>query len=239
MSTSAAGDALSARRDETLEAIARNVRGTFQTVEDMTQSFIREAILRGVYRPGERLNQDSIATTLGVSRMPVRASLRQLEGEGLLRIHPHRGATVSVLRPDEIAEIYEMRVLLESYLLERAIPHLTDAVLAELRELVAELENETQLEARLEKRKLFYQRLYWLAQRPRAVAQVNALRASVGRYLLLQRLDEHTSHGGLIGFLEARDTAGAVSWLHQHLGHVCHELQQLVAAEENSVDTGA
>ncbi|WP_409371407.1 GntR family transcriptional regulator [Mycolicibacterium murale] len=55
-----------------------------------------------------------MAESLGVSRMPVRASLRQLENEGLVQINHHRGATVSVLRPEEINEIYELRILLET-----------------------------------------------------------------------------------------------------------------------------
>ena len=62
---------------DALAAIATSVRGSFQTVEDMAQSFIREAIHQGIFPPGHRLNLDGIAATLGVSRMPVRASLRQ------------------------------------------------------------------------------------------------------------------------------------------------------------------
>ncbi len=69
-------------RRSQLEAVASTVRGAFSTVEEMTESFIREAILQGVLRPGDRLQQDEIAAVLGVSRMPVRASLRQLEAEG-------------------------------------------------------------------------------------------------------------------------------------------------------------
>src|SRR3954463_2354238 len=109
-----------------LSRIADSVRGTFQTVEDMTQSFIREAIMQGVFRPGQRLNLDTIAESLGVSRMPVRARLRQLENDGLVQRHHCRGVTVSVLRADEIAEIYELRILLESYLLKLAIAALDD-----------------------------------------------------------------------------------------------------------------
>jgi len=215
---------------EVLQAIAGSVRGAFQTVEDMTQSFIREAIVQGVFPPGQRLNLDLIASTLGVSRMPVRASLRQLESEGLLTIHPYRGATVSVLDAHEIAEIYELRILLEGYLIEQAIPKLDDAALAELRSIVDELEATDELGARLELRDAFYAALYNRAERPRAVAQVTQLRGAVGRYLLLQRVEENPVHGDFFQFVSARDVHKAKAWLAEHLALVSTTLQQLVSA---------
>lgn len=223
------------RVSDELTEIAASVRGTFQTVEEMAQSFIREAILCGALRPGERLNQDRIAAVLGVSRMPVRASLRQLEAEGLLRIHTHRGAIVSVLRPEEIAEIYDMRVLLEGYLLEHAINRMTDEELSDLERMVVELEAEADLTARFELRKAFYRKLYSLADRPRALTTAEHLRASVGRYLLIQRVDEHCQHNDhnhhdeLVDYLRNRDSDGAKKWLAVHLGHVSAMLQAMVA----------
>lgn len=213
---------------DVLRGIADSVRGSFQTVEDMAQSFIREAIHRGAFPPGQRLNLDTIAATLGISRMPVRASLRQLESEGLLRIHPYRGATVSVLRPEEIAEIYDMRILLESYLLEHAIDNLDDDVLTRLESVVEDLERASDLGDRLEKRRLFYQVLYGQAQRPRTLMQVEHLRGSVGRYLLLQRVDEHHGHEVLMGYLRARDVEAARLWLSAHLRRVSSMLQEMV-----------
>lgn len=216
-----------------LEAIAASVRGTFTTVEDMTQSFIREAIVQGVFPPGERLNLDTIAATLGVSRMPVRASLRQLESEGLVRINAYRGATVSVLRAPEIAEIYELRVLLEGYLLEHAMATMDDAVLDRLEGIVRELDGDEELGDRLENRRMFYQVLYEAADRPRALAQVNNLRSSVGRYLLLQRVDEGHGHERFMALLRARDLPAAKAWLVEHLERVSAKLQSMVSEEQS------
>lgn len=213
-----------------LSDIAGSVRGSFQTVEDMTQAFIREAISQGAFPPGHRLNLNTIAATLGVSRMPVRASLRQLESEGLLIIHPYRGATVSVLGAKEIAEIYELRVLLESYLLEHAMANLTEDVLQELRVIVDDLEASVEPGSRLDKRYAFYEVLYECADRPRALAQAKHLRAAVGRYLLLQRVDENHVHEEFFGYLSARDLDKAKVWLSSHLMHVSEKLQHLVDA---------
>ena len=69
-----------------------------QTLTGMTLEAMRERILRGEYPEGEPLRQDAIAEELGVSRIPVREALRQLEAEGLVTFSPHRGAVVSTLR---------------------------------------------------------------------------------------------------------------------------------------------
>lgn len=226
--------------DETaaLSAIADSVRGTFQTVEEMTQSFLREAILQGVFRPGQRLNLDTIAESLGVSRMPVRASLRQLESEGLVQIHRYRGATVSVLRADEIAEIYEMRILLEGHLLKLAIKGLDDALLDRLEEIAHSVDEADELSARLDYRYQLYETLYERADRPRILAQVNSLRGSVGRYLLLQRVDQHHDHEDLIAHLRARDSRAAAAWLTKHLNKVSNALQALVASQDDANEAG-
>src|SRR3954464_5168926 len=138
MARKAIGDERTAEQAERLEAIVESVRRTFNTVEDMAQSFIREAIVTGGFRPGQRLNLDAIAATLGISRMPVRASLRQLETEGLIQMTPYRGARVSVLSPAEIAEVYEMRILLECYLLKQLMPRIDDALIDRLEEMVGQ-----------------------------------------------------------------------------------------------------
>jgi DNA-binding GntR family transcriptional regulator len=218
-----------ASRLDELQEVAKDIRGSFLTVEEMTESFIRQAILRGVFRPGERVPQDEIAAALGVSRMPVRASLRPLEAEGLLDIRPHRGAVVASLRREELTELYEMRILLEGYLLERAIANLTEDDLARLEEIAERLESAEGLAEGLEARKSFYGELYALADRPRTAALVEQLRDSVGRYLLLQRVDE-SSHGhfALLDYVRDEDAAGARKWLDEHLHRVSAELQALV-----------
>lgn len=219
-----------------LRQLADSVRGSFKTVEEMAQAFIREAIHQGVFRPGERLNLDTIAATLDISRMPVRSSLRPLEAEGLVRIHPHRGATVSVLRAEEIAEMYELRALLEGYLLEHAMANLDEQVLDELDQIAKGLEDEHELASSLDLRWRFYQLLYEQAGRPRALQQVNHLRGSVGRYLLLQRVSEHPEHKVFVGYLRRQDLAAAKAWLAGHLAHVSESLQQMVATSEDGAN---
>ena len=94
-----------------------------QTVASMTVEALRERILRGDFPEGEPLRQDALAEELGVSRIPVREALRQLEAEGLVTFSPHRGAVVSTLSLEEIEELFELRADIECELLRRAIPN--------------------------------------------------------------------------------------------------------------------
>src|SRR5690242_3486105 len=75
---------------------------------------IRGQILDGKLRPGERLVEDRLSAELGVSRVPVREALRGLSMEGLVRLEPNRGATVTEVTPELVAELVEVRTLLEA-----------------------------------------------------------------------------------------------------------------------------
>jgi DNA-binding GntR family transcriptional regulator len=87
---------------------------------------LREAILVGRYRPGERLVQDDLATSLGISRIPLREALRQLEGEGLVIISPRRGATVRPLAPKDVVDLYDIRLSLETLAARRGAERYVD-----------------------------------------------------------------------------------------------------------------
>jgi DNA-binding GntR family transcriptional regulator len=106
----------------------------------MTVEALRERILRGDYPDGEPLRQDALADELGVSRIPVREALRQLEAEGLVTFHPHRGAVVASLSLDEIAELFELRAEIECDLLRRAIPKMTQEQLDRATDVLDEFE---------------------------------------------------------------------------------------------------
>ena len=106
----------------------------------LTVDAIREKILAGEYREGEPLRQDAVAAELGVSRIPVREALRQLETEGLVTFHAHSGAAVSMLSLGEIKELFELRALIEADLLRKAIPVMQDKDLERAEEILEQYE---------------------------------------------------------------------------------------------------
>jgi DNA-binding GntR family transcriptional regulator len=98
----------------------------YRTTQAMVAGGLRQGILSGALGGGRPLRQDEIAREFGVSRIPVREALRQLEGEGLVTFYPHRGATVSELSYEEATEIGEIRASSETLALKRALPNMTE-----------------------------------------------------------------------------------------------------------------
>ncbi len=103
---------------------------------------LRNAILDGRLPCGTAMRQQELASLFGVSRMPVREALRQLEAQSLLHVVTHKGAVVAPLIEDNSAETYALRMLLESEALRLSIPLLTDADLAQAEACINALESE-------------------------------------------------------------------------------------------------
>jgi DNA-binding GntR family transcriptional regulator len=103
---------------------------------------VRQAIVSGSLKPGERIYQETVAEELGLSRIPVRDALRQLESEGLVRLTPNSPARVAEFDSAEFEEVYAMRERLEPLAVERSVPNLTDEQLSEVESLLGALEDE-------------------------------------------------------------------------------------------------
>lgn len=102
---------------------------------------LRDAVLQGRIRPGERLTTMTLCSMLGMSSTPVREAIRRLEAEGLLVNEPHRGVTVNDLDGLDTDEFFAMRPPMESLATRLATPQLTPADLAALADIHAELEH--------------------------------------------------------------------------------------------------
>lgn len=219
-----------------LEEIAINARRSYRTVEDMVCDALREAIITGVFLPGSRLRQDQIAETLGVSRMPVRASLRKLEAEGLVIFYPHRGATVRAISSEEVAEIYELRTILETYALGILLEEITDEEIAEIELVANEMDLEQDPMRWFEIRQLFYRQLYQIAGRPKLSELIAKLRLEITAYLLTIRVAD--DHSELIGYIKQRNKEAAIKWLEDHLSEISERLQRIVNEERFNSETG-
>lgn len=88
---------------------------------------LRQAILAGRLRPGDRLLESDIARQMQVSRAPVREALRLLENDGLVETAAHRGTFVTTVEPDECRELYELRAVIEGYAARLAVRKGADA----------------------------------------------------------------------------------------------------------------
>jgi DNA-binding GntR family transcriptional regulator len=216
---------------ERLSSIAERARSQYMTIGDMAYSVLREAILSGVLAPGEHLRQDALADSLGISRIPIRSALFQLESDGLIEFRPHRGAVVSMLTVEQMREIYELRIVLESHALRKAIRNMTPQRLRRLESLARTLDREHG-DAFVRARIAFYRELYAADDNPLLVSLIERLRSDVGRYWLRRRVVGHEGghpvHTDLLELARQGDEEGAVQWLAAHLAHVRDELSALL-----------
>jgi DNA-binding GntR family transcriptional regulator len=113
---------------------------TYGHVQDAVVDGIRDMILKGHLKPGDRLRQDELADTFGVSTMPIREALRQLQAEGLVIFRPRRGATVASLSVSEYEEIYRIREELEILACRWAAEDFERIPIDRLRVLLGEIE---------------------------------------------------------------------------------------------------
>jgi DNA-binding GntR family transcriptional regulator len=86
-----------------------------QTLREKILESIRDAILRGVLKPGEKVAEPELAERFGISRTPIREAFRQLESEGYLTVIPRKGAVVTALSERDVEEFYSIKSILEGY----------------------------------------------------------------------------------------------------------------------------
>lgn len=98
-----------------------------KTKNEAVYEKLREAIIQGVLKPGQKLVISSLSKEFGCSEIPIREAIRRLESNELINLVPHVGATVSKIDEKEVTEIYLIRIELESLAARLATPHLTTA----------------------------------------------------------------------------------------------------------------
>lgn len=209
-----------------------------QTIASMTVEALRERILRGDYPEGEPLRQDALADDLGVSRIPVREALRQLEAEGLVTFSPHRGAVVSSLSLDEIDELFELRAEIECEILARAIPRMTADQLERATDVLDEFDDALATGEATRWGPLnwhFHAALYAPANRNLTMGVLQKLHQHSDRYFRMQVLLAHggeranTEHRAIANAVCAKDVESATELMRSHIlgaGRSLHAMLQ-------------
>jgi DNA-binding GntR family transcriptional regulator len=209
--------------------MVRPLAGRPTTAERMVHTILQQRILDGILRPGERIDLDAIAQELAVSRTPVRTALRQLESEGLVTIYPHRAVMVSELSADDLEQMYAVRINLESMAAQLAVPGLTEADIAEMRQIQRELNHvvdEANPASFAEKDRAFHLALYRSANNKFLSRLIDDLRKASLRFLTVYASVERLStavaeHEQIITAAEARDSKKVVALIQQNLQRTC------------------
>ncbi len=212
---------------DTSDRIERNTTST------EVARVLRRRILSGRYSDDQFIRQEVIAQELGVSRIPVREALAQLESEGLVIRVKYRGALVPRLSLEEIAEIYELRSMLEPYLLRHSIMNITTDQIAHLREIVERSRSTTEVPEWAGMNVDFHRSLFEVARKPLALQTLDNLLTRADRYLKMQSFNSSTSkeesdqqHARILDLVEARDIDGATEALREHIGWNAADVRQ-------------
>ncbi|AWN48259.1 GntR family transcriptional regulator [Methylobacterium terrae] len=207
-----------------------------RTVSAAVAEALRQRILSGALAPGFQLRQDALAEEFGISRIPIREALLQLEAGGLVRIAPHRGAVVTGLSVEEIEDVFQLRVSLEPQLLILSARHLTREDFSELRALRDEYGaalKAGRVETWGELNRRFHLGLLRHAGRPRSLAIIAGLLQDCDRPTRLQlsvtgdvaRADmEHTT---ILDLCEAGEIVAAANLLRLHVEHAGRALVEI------------
>src|SRR5262245_14633025 len=115
---------------------------------------LHEKIISGVYKPGDWLRQDDIATQLGVSMTPVREGLDLLVSAGLAERVPYRGVQVRKMSTKDVVEAYGLRLILEAVIAQEAARNITDEQIQRLERMLEEMKTHGTLKAMSDERKL-------------------------------------------------------------------------------------
>ncbi len=111
-----------------------------QTLREQIADAIRDAIIKGILRPEERVAEAEMANKFNISRTPIREAIRQLETEGFIKVQAHRGAYVAPITEKDIREFYEIKSLLEGYAARLACSRMGEEDIKKLEEINNKLE---------------------------------------------------------------------------------------------------
>jgi DNA-binding GntR family transcriptional regulator len=187
---------------------------------------LRSAIVEGSLAPGTRLVETELTHQFNVSRIPLREAFRVLEGEGLINIIPHRGAVVSLLRDDEIVELFKVRALFESFAVECLTENPDAEVFKKLETIIAQMRLAVSSEDVSSYYSLaaeFHAALIAEARNTVLTNQYGQIKGKLSRYqAALSRLPDSpkksiAEHSKIVRYIKAGDKALAAQATKQHI----------------------
>ncbi|MCD5986172.1 MULTISPECIES: GntR family transcriptional regulator [Pseudomonas] len=226
------------------EAFLSSVLGNEQPAANVARAVIEEklrnAIIDGSLPSGTALRQQELATLFGVSRMPVREALRQLEAQSLLRVETHKGAVVAPLITEDAVDAYSLRILLESEALRLSIPYLTAEDLAASRSYIEQLEVETDYTQIGRLNRLFHMSLYTRTPNKRLMQLVEEGLNEEERFLRfnlssmgLGKLSQD-DHWELLRLAEDKAVEETVAALQHHLNRGVQAITQYLSSKASA-----
>jgi DNA-binding GntR family transcriptional regulator len=207
---------------------AASPSGLSVTLPAMIAEQLRELIIEGEFTPGSRLNERTLCDRLGVSRTPLREAFRLLESDGLVELHPNRGAHVVSLSENDIRESFELMGALEALSGELACRHISDDEVIEIKALTFRMlacHARHDLPAYYHLNRIIHDRINQAARNSQLRQTYTTLNLRIQNLRFRSNFDDEKwnkaarEHQEMVAALEARDGARLAAILRSHLRH--------------------
>jgi DNA-binding GntR family transcriptional regulator len=198
----------------------------YKPLREVIFNTIREAIIVGELKPGERLMEVQLADKMGVSRTPVREAIRKLELEGLVEMLPRKGAHVADLSVKDIMDVLEVRSTLDGLASSLSASRITDEEIKELKHLNNQFENYIEkgnTQGMIKKDVEFHDVIYRSSRNDKLIQISNNLREQVQRFRVIYIKDYSSSrelikeHADIYEAITLRDPEAAMKLAQKHI----------------------
>lgn len=210
-------------------------------LRDVVFNTLREAILRGELKPGERLMELQLAAKLGVSRTPIREAIRMLEQEGLAVTIPRKGAEVAKMTEKDMKDVLQVREALDELAATIACEQMTAEQLDTLKSTMREFEEYTKtgnVKKIAEADVKFHDIIYQATGNPKLVNILSNLREQMYRYRIEYLKDEKNypvlirEHSEIVEGLMAKDKTKVTAAMHRHVENQVEAVKEIIREQD-------
>ena len=211
-------------------------------LRDVVFNTLREAILKGELKPGERLMELQLAAKLGVSRTPIREAIRMLEQEGLAVTIPRKGAEVAKMTEKDMEDVLQIREALDELAAKIACEQISEEQLEELVATMHEFEESTKtdnVKKIAEADVKFHDIIYQSTGNPKLVNMLNNLREQMYRYRVeyLKREEAHpqliAEHAAIIEYISKGEKKAATDIMCKHIDNQVTTVIDVIRTKQN------
>lgn len=210
-------------------------------LRDVVFNTLRQAILRGELKPGERLMEIQLANKLGVSRTPIREAIRKLELEGLVLMIPRKGAEVAEITEKNMRDVLEVRKALEELAVQLACDKITKEEIEEMKKAAEDFKKilkSKDITEIAEADVRFHDIIYMATDNQKLIQLLNNLREQMYRYrveylkdaAIYPRLIEE--HHRMYDALKEKDQKQAVAYVEKHLHNQAEAVKKIIRDQE-------
>ncbi|MGB9812917.1 MAG: GntR family transcriptional regulator [Thermovenabulum sp.] len=209
----------------------------YKPLREIVFQALREAIISGELKPGERLMEVQLAEEMGVSRTPVREAIRKLELEGLVVMVPRKGAYVAGLSMKDAADVFEVRQSLEGLAAALAAERITDEEIEALERILLEINDAAEkndLNLIIQKDAEFHNILFKASRNDKLVQIINNLKEQIDRFRIqsfenpgrLKKLVEE--HKKIVEAISERNVEKAKKLAEEHIEKVENNVMNIL-----------